>query len=102
MLDSDGWIRDADGLLTWIPEDCRNGFTSRAIMTIPNEGRHRCVRLDFTRFQYGTKWTNVLGEFVPERDGTSQGHSDTMTIGGTRGFGSAEDPEFSSSRPPTP
>jgi hypothetical protein len=102
MLDSNGWIRGADGLLIWIPEDCRNGLTCRAIMTIPNEGHQRCVRLDFTYFQYGTTWTNVFGRLVQERDGSSQGHSDTMTIGQNKGFGFAEDPEFSSSRPQTP
>jgi hypothetical protein len=45
--------------LFWVPEDCRNGLTCPAILTIPTNGRHRVVRLDFTHFQYGTSWHKV-------------------------------------------
>jgi hypothetical protein len=61
LLDSNGWVHNPDGLLFWVPEDCRNGLTCPAIRTIPNTGRHRAVRIDFPRFQYGTSWTNVCG-----------------------------------------
>jgi hypothetical protein len=59
MLDTDGYVRSTEGLLFWVPEDCRNGLTCPAIMTIPNTGRERVVRVDLTNFQYGTSWTNV-------------------------------------------
>jgi hypothetical protein len=61
LLSSNGWVCGSDGLLFWVPEDCRHGLTCRAIMTISDTGRHRCVRIDFTRFQYGTSWTNIRG-----------------------------------------
>jgi hypothetical protein len=61
MLDSSGWVHGTEGLLFWVPEDCRHGLTCSAITTIPNTGRQRCVRIDFTRFQYGTSWTGVCG-----------------------------------------
>jgi hypothetical protein len=61
MLDSNGWVHDEEGLLFWVPEDCRNGLTCPAIITIPTSGHHRRVRIDFTRFQYGTSWTNIRG-----------------------------------------
>jgi hypothetical protein len=59
LLESDGWIIGAGGLLFWIPEDCRNGLTCPAIMTIPDTGRQRRVRLDFTHFCYGSMWTDI-------------------------------------------
>jgi WD40 repeat protein len=58
--DSHGWIHHPDGgLLFWVPEDCRNGLASPAILTIPTNGHQRVVRLDFTDFQYGTSWHRV-------------------------------------------
>ena len=60
ITDSSGWIHHPDGgLLFWVPEDCRNGLASPAILTIPTTGHHRVVRLDFTNFQYGTSWRKV-------------------------------------------
>jgi hypothetical protein len=61
LLDSNGWVHGPDGLLFWVPEDCRDGLTCPAIRTIPNTGRHRRVRIDFARFKYGTSWTNIRG-----------------------------------------
>jgi hypothetical protein len=61
LLDSNGWVHGAEGLLIWIPEDCRNGLTCPAITTIPTSGRQRSVRIDFTHFQYGTSWTKIRG-----------------------------------------
>src|SRR5271168_4537292 len=60
-LRPDGWVHGVEGPLFWVPEDCRNGLTCPAIITIPNTGRSRRVRLDFGRFQYGTSWTNIRG-----------------------------------------
>jgi hypothetical protein len=39
LLSSDGWVRNADGLLFWVPEDCREGLICPAIITIPTTGR---------------------------------------------------------------
>src|ERR1700743_3397189 len=59
MMNSTGWVCNEDGLLFWVPEDCRPGLTSPAIMTIPNTIHTRCVRFDFTHFKCGTSWTKV-------------------------------------------
>jgi hypothetical protein len=59
MLESNGYVRSAEGLLFWVPEDCRSGITCPAVMTIPNTGRQRTVRVDLSNFQYGTSWTNI-------------------------------------------
>jgi hypothetical protein len=61
VVDSNGWVRGPEGLLFWVPEDCRNGLTCPAIRTVPNRGGHRRVRIDFTRFHYGTTWTKIRG-----------------------------------------
>jgi hypothetical protein len=61
LLASNGWVRSADGLLFWVPEDGRYGLVSPVITAIPNTGRQRSVRIDFTRFQYGSSWTCVRG-----------------------------------------
>jgi hypothetical protein len=59
MLQSNGYVRSTEGLLFWVPEDCRRGITCPAIMTIPNTGRQRSVRVDLSHFQYGTSWANI-------------------------------------------
>jgi hypothetical protein len=61
LLSPDGWVRGAEGLLFWIPEDCYAGLVCPAIAAIPNTGRQRCVRIDFARFQYGTSWASICG-----------------------------------------
>lgn len=58
-MDSEGWVRCDEGILLWVPEDCRNGVTSPAIITIPTEGPSRRVRLDMNDFKYGSSWTDV-------------------------------------------
>ncbi|CAG8756414.1 9327_t:CDS:1, partial [Acaulospora colombiana] len=41
-LTEDGWVRTEDGeLLFWLPSDCRHGFTTPAIIQIPNTGHYR-------------------------------------------------------------
>ncbi|KIM28349.1 hypothetical protein M408DRAFT_140228, partial [Serendipita vermifera MAFF 305830] len=59
LVDSNGWVKSPDGLLFWVPEDCRNGLTSPATMTIPTTSRYRTVRIDFSKFCYGTLWKDV-------------------------------------------
>ncbi|KAG8828512.1 hypothetical protein FRC19_003851 [Serendipita sp. 401] len=59
-LDSTGWVRHpGGGLLFWVPEDCRDGLTCPAILTIPMSGHHRRVRLNLEGFSYGSAWTNI-------------------------------------------
>ncbi|PVF91360.1 hypothetical protein CPB86DRAFT_719565 [Serendipita vermifera] len=59
--DSNGWVRTKDeGLLFWLPEDYRIGFTSPAVTVFPNDGRHRVVRLDLSEFCFGTSWMDIL------------------------------------------
>ncbi|KIM33183.1 hypothetical protein M408DRAFT_45846, partial [Serendipita vermifera MAFF 305830] len=58
-MDSEGWLRCDDGILLWIPEDCRRGVTSHAIRTIPPDARRRYVRLDLSNFKYGSSWTDI-------------------------------------------
>ena len=67
MIDSNGWVHNKEGLLFWVPEDCRHGLTCPAILTIPNTGRQRTVRIDFSRFHYGTSWTNIRGSNAGEQ-----------------------------------
>ncbi|KIM28403.1 hypothetical protein M408DRAFT_140845 [Serendipita vermifera MAFF 305830] len=59
LLDPNGWVCCADGILFWVPEDCRNGLTTTALVTIPNAGHHRRVRLNLSDFRYGQSWTDV-------------------------------------------
>ncbi|KIM28356.1 hypothetical protein M408DRAFT_329451 [Serendipita vermifera MAFF 305830] len=58
-MDSEGWVRCDEGILLWVPEDCRRGVTSHAIRTLPPDAQQRCVRLDFTNFKYGKEWADV-------------------------------------------
>ena len=56
----DGWVRDSeDGLLYWVPQDCREGLNSPARLTIPLTSRNRSVSLDFDDFAYGTSWIQI-------------------------------------------
>lgn len=70
----DGWVTRPDGgFVFWIPEDCRNGLTCPAILTLPSSGPSRVVRLNPTDFRYGTFWTEIyeagegedLTSFIP-------------------------------------
>ena len=59
--DKDGWVRDEEGgLLYWVPQDCREGLHSAAVMTIPLTSRVRSVSLDFDDFAFGTSWTQFF------------------------------------------
>ena len=59
--DTNGWVRDTeDGLLYWVPPDCRAGLHSPALLTIPLTSNVRSIFLDFTDFAFGTAWTNVF------------------------------------------
>ncbi|KAG8842130.1 hypothetical protein FRC20_004617 [Serendipita sp. 405] len=58
--DSDGWVRHPDGgLLFWVPEDCRNGLSCPAVLTIPTTGHNRVVRLNLEAFSHGSSWTDI-------------------------------------------
>jgi hypothetical protein len=70
LLSPDGWVRGAEGLQFWIPEDCYAGLVCPAITAIPNTGRQRCVRIDFTRFRYGTSWASIRGTDQPQSSKT--------------------------------
>ncbi|KIM32319.1 hypothetical protein M408DRAFT_326926 [Serendipita vermifera MAFF 305830] len=54
-----GWVRCDNGILLWVPEDCRHGVTSQAIRTFPPEAWQRRVRLDLSDFKYGDSWVDV-------------------------------------------
>jgi hypothetical protein len=59
--DDKGWVRTKNGgLLFWLPQDCRNGYTSPAIVTIPTNGHNRVVRVDLSDFYFGTSWTKIM------------------------------------------
>ncbi|KAG8769671.1 hypothetical protein FRC20_006954, partial [Serendipita sp. 405] len=59
-LDSNGWVRHPDGgLLFWVPDDCRNGLSCQAILTIPTTGHNRVVRLNLEGFSHGSSWTDI-------------------------------------------
>jgi len=59
--DVNGWVRDSkNGLLYWVPPDCRTGLHSPTVLTIPPTSHTRSVTLDFDDFVFGTSWTQVL------------------------------------------
>lgn len=62
LIDSDGWVCMEGKLVFWVPEECRNGLISDAVMTIPTTGHSKTVRVDLSRFRYGTSWTAVYKE----------------------------------------
>ncbi|KAG9048716.1 hypothetical protein FS842_000316 [Serendipita sp. 407] len=58
--DKSGWVRHPNGgLLVWIPEQCRNGLTCAAILTIPTDGFDRAVRLDLGDACLGASWEQI-------------------------------------------
>lgn len=61
LIDPNGWVRCADGILFWVPGDCRSGLASAASVTIPNAGHHRRVRIDLSDFRCGHSWTDEIG-----------------------------------------
>jgi len=59
--DAEGWVRDSNnGLLYWVPPDCRIGLHSPALLTIPPTSHTRCVSLDFEDFAFGTSWAQIF------------------------------------------
>ena len=59
--DINGWVRDTeDGLLYWVPPDCRTGLHSPAFLMIPLASDVRSVSLDFADFAFGTSWTRIF------------------------------------------
>ena len=59
--DHDGWVTDSrDGLLYWVPHDCRRGLHSPALLTIPLTYPIRSVSLQFDKFAFGTSWTQIF------------------------------------------
>ena len=60
-LDPNGWVRDSNnGLLYWVPQDCRSGLHSPALLTIPVTSHIRSVALDFEDFAFGSSWTQIF------------------------------------------
>ncbi|CCA71148.1 hypothetical protein PIIN_05083 [Serendipita indica DSM 11827] len=56
----DGWVRSAGKLLFWAPPDNRHGLLNpRLLLTLPKSSSLRATKLDFSRFQCGSSWTNV-------------------------------------------
>ncbi|KIM29756.1 hypothetical protein M408DRAFT_22626 [Serendipita vermifera MAFF 305830] len=60
-MDPEGWVRCDDGILLWVPEDCRHGVTSHATRTIPGDDRQRRVRLDLRDFNSSTSSRGAFG-----------------------------------------
>jgi len=59
--DANGWVRYSNnGLLYWVPPDCRTGLHPPAVLTIPPTSNTRSVTLDFDDFVFGTSWTQVF------------------------------------------
>ena len=59
--DQEGWVRDSNnGLLFWVPPDCRAGLHSTALLAIPPTSHTRSVSLDFEDFAFGIDWTQIF------------------------------------------
>jgi hypothetical protein len=58
-LNEKGWVVGPEGLLFWVPEDCRYGLTHMPMMTIRNMRRESAVRIDFRGFRYGSSWAEI-------------------------------------------
>ena len=59
--DLNGWVRDSNnGLLYWVPPDCRPALHSPALLTIPMTSNVRSVSLEFEDFAFGLSWTQIL------------------------------------------
>ena len=64
--DGNGWVRDSEnGLLYWVPLDCRTGLHSPALLTIPPTSHTRSVALNFEDFVFGTSWTQMFNSTNP-------------------------------------
>ena len=59
--DPEGWVRDSmGGLLYWVPQDCRMGLHSPALLTLPLTSPVRSVSLQCEEFAFGTSWTQII------------------------------------------
>ncbi len=66
LPDSEGWVRDSvGGLRYWVPQDCRAGLHSPALLTIPITSRVWSVSLQFEQFAFGTSWTAISNPAHP-------------------------------------
>jgi hypothetical protein len=64
--DPDGWVRDSeDGLLYWVPPDCRTGLHSPSLSTIAVNSSVRLVSLDFEDFAFGRSWVQIFNSARP-------------------------------------
>jgi len=64
--DADGWVRDSEGgLLYWVPQDCRTGLHSPALLTIPPKSHIRSISFAFEEFAFGTDWTQTFDNRHP-------------------------------------
>ena len=64
--DANGWVRDSEnGLLYWVPLECRIGLYSPALLTIPPTSHTRSVALDFEDFVFGTSWDQIFNSENP-------------------------------------
>jgi WD40 repeat protein len=59
-MENDGWIFQKGQRLLWVPEDCRSGLRSAALLTIPVTGYNRMVRLDISQMRHGSSWAEIL------------------------------------------
>jgi len=64
--DAEGWVRDSvGGLLYWVPQDCRKGLHSPALLTLPLTSPVRSVSLQFEEFTFGGSWTQIFDTAHP-------------------------------------
>ncbi|CAG7852799.1 SubName: Full=Related to WD40-repeat protein (Notchless protein) {ECO:0000313/EMBL:CCA73825.1} [Serendipita indica DSM 11827] len=62
-LSDDGWVQSYGKLLFWVPPNNRHGLEyPSSLLAIPTTSPLRVTRLDFSRFQCGSSWTNVRKE----------------------------------------
>ncbi|CCA72692.1 related to WD40-repeat protein (notchless protein) [Serendipita indica DSM 11827] len=60
-LSQDGWVQSSGQFLFWVPPDNRHGLQyPSALLTLPTNSPLRLTKVDFTHFQCGTSWINVL------------------------------------------
>jgi hypothetical protein len=67
-INAKGWVVGPEGLIFWVPEDCRYGLTHTPIMTLGNMRRDRRVRIDFTDFRYGASWADIYERLADEEN----------------------------------
>ena len=63
--DRDGWIRDSNGLLYWVPPNFRAYLHSSALLTIHLTSHTQSISLDFEDFVFGTSWTQIYNDVQP-------------------------------------